>query len=409
MGALSRLALRLGPYTASVALTFAVGVLSVPAIIALAGSQQWASLAIAQSIAAFATVLISFGWSTTGPNQIATLAAADRPAAFLRSAYARGALYLVAGPITAILCIVLTTLPPLAAIMAGVAYSLQGLGAVWYFVGESRPMRMLTFDAVPRALGLVVGILTLWITGSIVVFAATLLAAAIASLLVSYRAILRKMTRLERPRVQTIRQDLVTQRHGVLTTSAASLYYNSSLIVCSIFAPSAIEQYALVFKLYNYAGAALVPVLQMAQAWIPSAGGGALAPRVRAASLLALAAAVPLAIGSALLLPWAGQVLSLGAIDIPFALSVPIGVCIGAILVNQVVGQASLVAIGKVSALAWSATIGAFVGIALQLVGASAAGAIGLAMMVAATDIAVVTYQSVVVFSWLRTATTRPG
>lgn len=402
MRALHHLLVRLGPYTASVALTFAVGVLSVPAIIYLAGSAQWANIAIVQSVAAFATVFVGFGWGATGPNQIATLPVIDRSPAFLRSVYARGVLYLFAAPITSVICIALTDLPPVAAVMIALAYSLQGMGGVWFFVGESRPMRVLMFDAVPRAAGIVGGIVGLWITDSIVVFAAVLLFAAVVSQLLSYRAIFRRAGGITGPRLRTISRDLSDQRHGVLTTSAASLYYNSSLIVCSVFAPATLEQFALVFKLYNYAGAALVPVLQMAQAWIPSGGPSQLHRRVRMATLVTLSLAIPIALASVVLLPVAGNLLSLGSIQIPLSLAMPIGICIGTILVNQVVGQASLVAVGKVRSLAWSATVGAVAGVMLQVAGTVVAGGPGLATAVAVTDVAVAAFQTYAVITWLR-------
>ena len=276
---LRRLFVRLGPYAASVLVTFAVGVLSVPALIHQVGAGAWAGLAVVQSIAALTTVLVSFGWGATGPNLIAGLATEERRQALMRSAYARIALYALALPIASVIGVAISGLPASVAILATVGYSLQALGVVWFFVGEAKPMRVFLLDAVPRAAGVVFGLVAVWITHSLLAFAASITVAALVSLFLSYRVSLRGAGPAPKPTLSLVWSELVAQRHGVVTTTMASLYYNSALIVVSVISPASLEPFALVFKLYNYAGAALVPVLQFAQGWLPSGGPGLLPRR----------------------------------------------------------------------------------------------------------------------------------
>lgn len=397
---LRRLFVRLGPYAASVLVTFAVGVLSVPALIHQVGAGAWAGLAVVQSIAALTTVLVSFGWGATGPNLIAGLATEERRQALMRSAYARIALYALALPIASVIGVAISGLPASVAILATVGYSLQALGVVWFFVGEAKPMRVFLLDAVPRAAGVVFGLVAVWITHSLLAFAASITVAALVSLFLSYRVSLRGAGPAPKPTLSLVWSELVAQRHGVVTTTMASLYYNSALIVVSVISPASLEPFALVFKLYNYAGAALVPVLQFAQGWLPSGGPGLLPRRVRVATRTALLASVGLAFVATLLIPTMGAVLSVGAVEIPWSLAIPFGVCIGAMLVNQIVGQAGLVAIGSASTLALTTSVGAIAGVALQAVGALAFGGPGVALALAIVDVGVAGWQFGVVRHW---------
>ncbi len=381
-------------------LTFAVGVLSVPALIHQVGAGAWAGLAVVQSIAALTTVLVSFGWGATGPNLIARLGVEERRQALIRSAYARLVLYVFALPIAAGIGVSISGLPASVAVLATAGYSLQSLGVVWFFVGEARPIRVLLLDAIPRAVGVVVGLAAVWVTQSLLAFAASITLAALLSLAFSYRVALRGAGPAPRPTPSLIWSELAGQRHGVVTTSMASLYYNSSLIVVSVIVPSAIEPFALAFKLYNYAGAALVPVLQFAQSWLPSGGPEHLAGRVRVAVRAALTWSIALAVVAALLIPTMGSLLSVGAVVIPWSMAIPFGVCIGAMLVNQVVGQAGLVAIGSASILALTTSVGALVGVALQGAAALVVGGPGVAMALAIVDVSVACWQFLVVRRW---------
>lgn len=403
-----RLIARLGPYGLNTLVTLVTGLLSVPLIIVLAGSAQWTGLAVSQSVAAMAAVVVGFGWTATGPSTIAALAAADRPAVYWRSLQARTLLLLVAAPVAGWVSVAITGLDPAPAVLGTTAYLMQAVGGMWYFIGESRPYRVLLWDTLPRTLAILVALGALAMTRSLTVYTAILLAGTVAAALLAAVVILRGHPR---PLVgwRGLGRELRAQRHGFIATSTGALYSNSPLIIASIIIPGPIDAFALAFKLFHYAVAAIQPIVQLLQGWVPAAGKGAVPGRVRRARGMAAVGAAILGIGMAALLPVAAWPLSAGSIAIDASLSVPFGVCLAAVFLNQIFGLACLPAVGRADALASSSAVGAGVGVILLCVLAAAAGEPGLAWALAATEALVAAIQLVVLSGALRRLAAAPG
>jgi len=393
--AFNRIARRLGPYGASTIVTFATGVVSVPVIIAVAGSTQWSGLAVAQSVAAIAAIAVNYGWNATGPTMIAATDMSERQLAFWRSLIARLTLFAAFAPIAALIAVMLVPISPVAAALATLGYLVQALGAGWYFVGEARPMRMLLLDTLPRTVGILAGLTALAATRSITVYAAFILLGSMGGVVLGSLIALRGFrSHGFRP---ALLKTLRGQRHGLIATTAGTLYANAPLIIASLLIPARLDVFALGFKLFQYVAAAFVPVVQYLQGWAPAGGTAHLAPRVRIVRRIALLGAAISAPTMSMAFPLVAMILSAGKLQLGYSLAIPLGLATGGFLLNQLLGLVCLTSLGRSRDLAVSTTLGACTGLALMVALSLLGGPIGLGWALAATEWLVAFYQLQVV------------
>lgn len=138
--------------------------LALPILARAASVDEWAAIAIGQSVGGLGALVVGAGWSVTGP----ALAAREPfrgQRLLLDSLAARIAAASVALPVVAMVSATIpaTTHHALSAEM-GFSTALLGFSPVWYAVGTSRPGILLWTDVVPRMLGGVGGALAaaLW-------------------------------------------------------------------------------------------------------------------------------------------------------------------------------------------------------------------------------------------------------
>jgi len=395
---------RLLAFVLTTGLSSLAGVLAAPVIIAGAGEYDWGVQAAIQSAALLFGVVIAFGWGTTGAAEVASMPVEARPQWYADSLVSRIYLLCVAYPV---MVTVMTLLNPdhFALVAVGsAAYTMSAVGASWYFVGQARPDRLLRLDALPQTIGILVSIGVMLLTGDLVLTVATQLVFNVSAVVMSAAVVLRDGGGPVRfdwsVRAAAVR--LVDQRHAVTNSATTALYSSAPLLVLNIVAPTAMPLYAMGERLYRFALAAFVPVLQFTQGWIPERGPDELSSRIvralRLTPLVSLAGAVCL-FGFG---PWAASVLSNGQIDFGFALAAPFAIVLLAVTVSQVLGLAVLVPLGRRRALAISPVIGALLGLPLLVAGAVLFSAPGVAWALAVSELAVMGYQAVVVIRELR-------
>jgi len=298
------------------------------------------------------------------------------------------------------MAILITPLDPAAATMGVIAYLLQALGGMWYFIGESRPYRVVFLDTLPRTGAILIALAALWFTRSMTVYTAVLLIGTLTAAVLAAVVILRG-TRQRLMGWRAVGTELLQQRHGVIATASGVVYSNSPLIIASVLIPGPIEAFTLAFKLYHYAAAAFQPVVQLVQGWIPSSGPAHVTHRIRATQRYSAIGAAGLFLGMAGLLPFVASLMSGGEISVGFDLAVPFGVCLAAVFLNQVTGLACLTAVSRSDVLALSSFLGAVVGIGLLCGLALIAGQVGLAWALALTECLVTSVQMIALFRTL--------
>lgn len=396
---LKKLLARLGAYSIGVVVTLLVGLFSVPALIHLVGPQTWAGLAIVQSVAALVAVAVGLGWPATGPSWVASLQPEERPQYFLRSIYARAAVALLAAPIGAGAAVALTDLPPAVAIVGTVAYSASALGGSWYFIGEARPARLLLTETLPRAVGILLGLAGVAITGRLEAFVITLLLCSVAGIAAAYAVILKAHGPMQtKPSWACLFDSIRSQKHGLMTTGTAAVYVNSPMLIAGMILTNGLAEFAIAYRMFGYLVAGFQPFVQFAQGWIPETGPLHTPTRAKTAARFALLASLFVALLTAGLLPLGASILSVSTISLPWAIAIPIGLCTGAVTVSQVVGLACLPPLNGQAFLARSTIVGALVGAVLLAILGWALGAPGLALAMTGSETLVSTLQ----LTWLR-------
>ncbi|WP_406637431.1 lipopolysaccharide biosynthesis protein [Pseudarthrobacter quantipunctorum] len=395
---------RLTTFAATVGASTLVGILAIPIIIRVAGTEAWAVQVVCQSVASLFAVVIGFGWGTTGPSMVASTPRQGRFQLFADSLVSRTYLFIIGAPAMATLMIVLQPNYVALVVLGTVAYLLPSVGAAWYFIGESNPKRLFFLDASPQLLGTIVGIVGLYWTGQIEALVFCQMVFTLLGVILSASVVLRGGKGLFHCDLglKASFSRLSHQRHGVITAATGSLYVNLPLVAVSAWLPLQLDLYAMIDRIFRYSVTAFSPVLQFVQGWVPEGGDESLRHRIKRAIQ---AGAMLGALGSAaifLLSPVISSLLSDGKLVVPTSLSLPVALSFFSVALSQILGLACLVLIGRGAALAKSTVLGAVAGAPLILITALNTNVTGVAWAVAASELVVTIYQLVVIRRFFR-------
>ncbi|GAA1513415.1 O-antigen/teichoic acid export membrane protein [Agromyces terreus] len=383
-----------GGYGLSVAISGIVSLAVIPAIIVAAGADAWATIAVAQAVAGFAFVFAVYGWGVVGPTEVARRSRDELGAYYFESLLSRVWLCLVILPISIVIAVLIVGDDALLAALTVASGVLVALGAGWFYVGESSPIRFLLIDTIPRIVGTVAGAVVLIATGDAVAFAALQLAGVLASAVIANWNILVRYPgwRFSLSPVRAVR-NLAGQASPVAMSATASVYVNVPIVLIDLFLPSATAVYALAERIVRLALYSTRPVVQIAQGWVPNPVPEVQAARARRVTLIALALGALGGIVYAVAGPWIGDLLSGGTLAIPSALAVPMAINLAAILASQLTGFACLTAFGLTRTLATSTIVGAVVGTVLMYPLLLWIGAPGVAWGLAVAEVCVLGVQ----------------
>lgn len=378
---------RLSGFAMTVVASTVVGLISMPLLILGVGAQVWGHFALAQSVAMLVTVLVSFGWGATGPSTVAGLPVCERPQFYAESFLARSALYLCCVPVMALILSLLLNGDWAFGGFAALSLLLPAVSGSWYFVGESRPTRLLFCDALPQMAGTVLGTLSTLATGTMVSFFAVQLLGNLSAVVISLIVVTRgQQVQWMAGGWKGLLATLWGQRHGVWTTTATTLYVTMPSMLVQVFLPTSLPMYAFAERLYRYASVAYSPVQQFLQGWVPAAGSGQLRRRVRSATLLSFSLGAAGAFALVLLSDLAAQLLTHGEIELQGQIMVAFGIGFLAVTVSGTVGLACLVALGRLRALSLASWGGAILGVPSLLLAAVFYDAVAVAWAVALAE-----------------------
>lgn len=353
-----RMGQRIGGFSASVILTGATGLLTIPIVVASAGSEAWASIAVGQAIGVIATVLVGLGFAQLGPTVLARATRSDRAQYYWDSAVLRVLAYVTVIPFVLFASLVLTPDDGPTTVVAALGATAIALSAPWYFIGAADPKAMLLFDAVPRAVGMWAGALATAVTRDGLTMAIAILCGSIASASVSF-AVIRHRDGAPATRGLTQLGGVVKgQLSGIGIGFFSTVYQSMPLLLVSAILPGATASYALGDRIRQQAATAVAPIAQAAQGWVPRASRGGLIGRVRSVRNAALALAVLSTTLFILLAPPISQFLGAGVVSVGLDLSVPLGVTFGLSVATLLIGSACLLPLDRAGAVARSALAG---------------------------------------------------
>jgi hypothetical protein len=403
MGFAKRAAARVGGFSSSVILSGVVNLVTIPFVIAFAGEGAWTSVAVGQSVGALVGILTMLGWAQSGPTDIARRDVGTRGRAYYESVFVRTGTLFVTIPVAYLIARLLGTESVVATFLMASSMVVLNLGASWFYVGEASPSRLLRFDALPRAVGIVAGTAAVVVDADIVTYAAFICAGGIAAMLLSVWDIGKRYGYaggwlLSPARVQTI---LSGQKHGLGTAALSAVYLSLPLLIVQVVAPASAATYALADKIRQQALTAYRPLAQTLQGWTPSGGKPLLRSRVQTAWTIALCLGAIGCIGYWLVGPQLSQWLGGGLLSINWSLSIPMGIAFGMNIVSTTTGVACLVALGIEKHITISAAIGTAIAIVSIWPLTQGFGGQGTAWAVAAAQLSVGTYQSIVMWRHL--------
>lgn len=389
---------RFGLYGATVVLNGAISILTIPIVVAVAGANPWASMATGQSIGNSIAVLVVFGWGLTGPATIAMAEPQRRPGIFLDSLFARGAILLPLIVVQALVTMAIVPHAKFVAFVAGLAMTLAGVSAGWYFTGEGRAGRFLVLDTVPRVAGTVAGLVLVVATDDLLFFAMAQLAGSLIALGLSSFVILRRQ-RLDfraAARWRSVVASLAEQRHGVIATGLYAVLSPATLGILAVMAPASLPLFVLADRLAKFVGMAASPIIQVMQGWVPAARGAELLRRISVSARITLLVGVLAGGAYAALLPTFSHLLTHGQVPVDLQSAIAFGFIASCWVFSPYLTNVALMAVGRVRVIAISAAVGVPITL-LLLVGAELLGfgelapwaiavgnAVGLAWLVAA-------------------------
>jgi O-antigen/teichoic acid export membrane protein len=360
-----------GPLALSLLLLAISTLLSMPWLIRSAGDSGWATIAAGQSAGVIASVGIMYGWSITGPSQVARASLTAANDEYLTSVLVRALLCVpfIAGAVGVTLFvnggdIGLT-------VISVVSTALLGVRGGWYFLGRNRPWLLFSLEAVPRSVGIWVGVylittLNLEAWTAIATQAAGVLVAGVVSAFFvlghdprPITAILKNGLRID------IRSVLRSRRHGVVAALTSATFGASPLLLVNLVAPSAAAEFSLIARVQAQAMTALSPAGDYLHGWVPRSSDSRRFRRAVAA--LSSAAAVG-SIAGAMLAVFGTHVygyLGGGVVTAAPLVTIFAGALLAVAFMVQVSGPAILPALGKTRQLSRNVLVGSITGLVL--------------------------------------------
>jgi PST family polysaccharide transporter len=361
--------------------------IALPLLTRAAGPAGFAEIAIGQALGTLAATLIAFGWAVRGPVDAAR---SSHPARVFRASLAvRGLNSLIVLPIIALVAALASHAQDHSlAIVAALAFALQGLSMSWYAVGIGRPLLALTFDAVPRIMLNLAGAVSALITGEAILYPAILLVGTLVTTLAAAWAI--GLRERFSPR-STLVDAAAAYRAGWRTAVTASLLTFSETAPQStlgVAASPAAVGFAPFDRILKYGYIGVYMISSSFQGWVSSATGDLERRRMRRA--VGIHAVLALVLGAlfATIVPWATPVvLGPGFVISPLTALFG-GIALAAMTVGTALGVCVVLPAGRDGAYLVAVIVGAALVVPAVLTGAALAGVTGAAAGVALVQVA---------------------
>ncbi|ACL40384.1 polysaccharide biosynthesis protein [Pseudarthrobacter chlorophenolicus A6] len=181
--------LRLAGFTGLPLLSIVTPFLLIPIVARVAGAEGWSSVAAGQSAGAFGGAVIAWGWNTLGPVEIAQNPAPQHRAEVYRESI-RTRLVLSAAVAPFVFVLAWSLAAPehrLDAAAMSMTTTVAGMSPAWFCIGAGKPTLLALFDTLPRVVATVIAVPVILMTSQIWLYAAILIVAVIASLMVFHR------------------------------------------------------------------------------------------------------------------------------------------------------------------------------------------------------------------------------
>ena len=337
--------LALAPLSTAIA-----ALLTITSVLHVLGEGAWLSVATGQAVGEVGLAVVLWGWQWTGVTRVATMAPDARSEFYWLSVAPRLCLLAPTAVISAVIAMTFPTEFPLEAGAISAATCVYGLTASWFYIGSGQALRNLLVDALPRAVALAVGAATLLVVPSLwVLCAATMLGSCAATII--------PLTSIRRPPTATrsnALSELIRRTAAELRADAAAagsfllvtLRMNTVILLAPWALGSSAPLIALGDRMLRWVNTGATPLAQAVQVWVPRHASSTPA-RVRSGLRLGLAGGLLVGVAGAFAIVVASGPLSAGALVVPWTMALPIGVVVGTLFYNAVLGRSALVLLNR--------------------------------------------------------------
>lgn len=365
------------------------------------GKGTFADIAVAQAWGTVASLVVLWGWTTTGPQAVAAATTVGRVdifnAALVSKTWTAALVVSVAGLYGIIVGV--TVLQIVAFISTLVAAFAPG----WFYVGVGSSMKLLLVDTLPRTGASLLGVVLGYGSHSVLILLLMQTVGPIVSLFVSLRDIGRKGSGTPADwRLASAGRTLWRNRSAAATSAITALYVNLPLPIVSLLAPSSAGLLAAAQRVQKFALAGVSPLTSTLIGWMPDADPARFRTKLWHVALVSMLSVVLVGSAVAMLSGPTIRLLADGQIVLSSAQAVLLGVLLGAVAGSQLTGLVCLIPAGRVTAVLHSTSIGAGVGLGGMAVLVRPLGASGALVSLALAELCVYGYQLAALASHLR-------
>lgn len=345
--------------------------LALPAITSAYGGGAWAAIALGQSLGGTAGVVVELGWGLSGSQRVARMSDRNRARAYATSLVTKAAVAVPALAVAAPLSAVLAPGFGLLAALVSIASGLAVLGAGWIFVGMMRPRLFLVTEVLPRTVLVAASALAISAGWSVLVYPVALLIGAATSPLIAAGVLGVRPADLVALGPRRVVAVVRMQGHALTTNVFSSVYLSLGTTVATLGAVDATLLYASIDRLKRMFQQVMITQQYVLKGWVGREPdpAGRIARAVRAA-FISSGVGVLAGVGFALIAEPAAQLVFSGTVHVPPLAAAIAGANLAVVCASMSTGAVLLVAVGRLSATARSAVVGAAVGLPAIFLGA---------------------------------------
>lgn len=384
---------RLSGFAAASVISAVVPLFALPVVARVGGPDDWTALGLGQSVGAFASIVVSWGWAIQGPIAVARADQQGRMG-LLRSAHG-SRLTMLAGSIPIMFAVCWFVAPPgylSLTMLAAVGMAIGGLTHYWYAIGAKSPRIYITLEIIPRIALILGSIPVILVTRQVMLYPIALIGAG----LISFVAF--SWTTSSLPRSTKHFADgfsvLREQRSAAATTLAMGSYVMLPVVIMGFVTPSAeLVPFISADRLYKLCVPVVTTLNSTLLGWVSEQVSSRITTRMK----LALRVHIGLGIFGGLCIAIAGpkvtSILFGGELATTWPISFCYGVAFFALAVNTSLSTQILVPLNNIRSVLLSTVTGALVGVAIIIGAGSVYGPIGGAIGVASGELVVLIAQ----------------
>lgn len=353
--------------------------LVLPILARTATLDEFASIALGQSVGMTLALAVSWGWTVTGPADLARAPEDERLGLWLDSVRMRAiAFAALVVPTVAIAYVVDPARDVLSPAMA-VALLLAGFSPAWYGIGQGQPSIVILYDALPRTIGNLAGVFLAVVFDHLYLYAGVLALTTIVPVVVLHRRLVRELggRRIPGPRPVTMRSNFAP----TMTELIAGLYSmgSTALVAGSVSSSQSIAVFSGGERFARAGAAGIVVTSSVLTAWVAEAKGAVFRRRVGVSLAVHTVLGVVGALGLGLLGPAASELLLGEDLRMSTATGFAFGLFYLGWSIETVTSRHVLAARRRTTSLLVSTIIGSAVGCVAIVIGGQQWGTTGAA------------------------------